>query len=100
MRYARGVRKIVEFGSKPAEVDVALIDTIRGKLNNGYVALKPQSLMPGQVVQIQDGPLGGLEAVFVREMPDQQRAILLLRGLQFRARVVARIEQIGVPQAI
>lgn len=98
--YARGVRKIVEFGSKPAAVDVALIDAIKEKLNNGYVALKPESLRHGQVVQIQDGPLGGLQAVFVREMPGQERALLLLRALGFQARVVVRIEHIGVPLAM
>ena len=94
--YARGVRKIVEFGSNPAEVDVALIDAIKGKLDNGCVTQKPESWKHGQVVQIKDGPMGGLEAVFVREIPGQKRAILLLRTLAFHARVVLEIDQVGV----
>ena len=98
--YAKGVRKIVEIGSKPEEVDVALIDAIKAKLNNGHVMQEPESWRHGQVVQIQDGPLGGLEAVFVQEMPGQQRAILLLRTLGFHARVVVNIDQLGVPLAV
>jgi len=100
VNYAKGVRKIVEFGSKPEEVDVALIDAIKAKLNNGHVMQQPENWRHGQVVQIQDGPLGGLEAVFVQEMPGQQRAILLLRTLGFHARVVLNIEQLGVPLAV
>ena len=98
--YARGVRNIVEFGSKPAEVDVALIDSIKAKLNNGHVMQTPESWKHGQVVQIQDGPLGGLEAMFVQEIPGQKRAILLLRTLAFHARVVLKIDQVGVQIAV
>ena len=98
--YARGVRKIVEFGSRPAEVDVALIDAIRVKLDHGYVELDPQGPMQGQVVEIQAGALGGIEAVFVRKMSDQKRVMLLLQGLHFRARVIVKMEQIGLRPAV
>ena len=98
--FARGVRKIVEFGSRPAEVDVALIDAIRGKLDKGYVEIDPQGLVHGQVVEIQAGALGGIEAVFVRKMSDQQRVMLLIQGLHFRARVIAKMEQISLRPAV
>ena len=39
--YATGVRKIVEFGAGPVELDVIIIDAIKERLNDGYVT--PQS---------------------------------------------------------
>lgn len=92
--YARGVRKIVEFGLTPARVDEELIQGMKTRLCNGYVSLAPRLLTPGQVVKIQDGPLSGFEAVFEREMPDHQRVVLLLRTLTFQARVVMPSEQV------
>ena len=35
--YATGVRKVVEFGSGPVELDAAMIDAIKERLNDGYV---------------------------------------------------------------
>src|SRR5688572_1777963 len=35
--YATGVRKVVEFGSGPVEVDAAMIDLIKERMNNGYM---------------------------------------------------------------
>jgi len=49
---------------------------------------------PGQVVRIQEGPLHGLEAIFEREMPGYQRAVLLLRALSYQARVVVDMAHI------
>ena len=37
--YATGVRKVVEFGSGPVELDATMIDAIKERLNNGYVTL-------------------------------------------------------------
>ena len=93
--YARGVRRIVAFGSTPARVDEELIQGMKARLCNGYLSLTPRLLAPGQVVKIQDGPLSGLEAVFEREMPDHQRVVLLLRTLAYQARVVVPFEQVA-----
>ena len=93
--YARGVRRIVAFGSTPARVEEELIQGIKDRLSQGYLTLTPRPLAPGQVVKIQDGPLSGLEAVFEREMSDHQRVVLLLRTLAYQARVVVPFEQVA-----
>ncbi|MGH2359564.1 MAG: transcription termination/antitermination protein NusG, partial [bacterium] len=93
--YARGVRRIVAFGSTPATVDEDLIQGMRTRLCNGCVSLTPRLPAPGQVVKIQDGPLSGIEAVFEREMPDRQRVVLLLRTLAYQARVIVPFEQVA-----
>jgi len=95
--YARGVRKIVEFGSSPAEVDNTMIDAIKSRMAHSKVCVleRPKELRSGQLVQIKDGPLVGLEAVFVREMPGQQRAMVLLHTLSLQARAVINIHQLA-----
>ena len=93
--FARGVRRIVTFGSTPARVEEELIQGIKTRLCNGYVSPIPRLLAPGQVVKIQDGPLSGMEAVFERETPDHQRVVLLLRALAYQARVVVPFGQVA-----
>ena len=92
--YARGVRSLVAFGFLPVAVDKSIIEGIRSRLEDGYLAFKAPSFMPGQVVRIQAGLLQGLEAIFERQMNDQQRAVLLLRTLSYQARVVVPLEQV------
>jgi transcriptional antiterminator RfaH len=98
--YARGVRKIVEFGAIPVEVDIAMIDAIKGRVSSSdeCVLKRPKELSSGQLVQIKDGPFVGLEAVFMREMSGHQRAMVLLRALALQARVVLEINHL-IPYA-
>lgn len=93
--YARGVRKLVAFGSSPAVVDEELIEAIKSRVGDGYATVSTHSFTPGQVVRIREGPLCGLEAIFEREMSAHQRAVLLLRALCYQARVVVPLEQVA-----
>lgn len=95
--YARGVRNVVTFGLRPAVVDEALIEGIKARMTEGYVSIEPERFRQGQLVRVDDGPLAGLEAVFVRALPDKERAVLLLRALAYSARVVVRTDVIGLP---
>jgi transcriptional antiterminator RfaH len=98
--YATGVRKVVDFGSGPVEVDATMIDAIKERLNNGYVTLMSVRLVHGQVVHINRGPLAGLEAVFVRKMTDRNRVLLLLNTLGLQAKLNMSIDQVSLPQAL
>ncbi len=95
VRYARGVRRIVAFGLTPEPVAVEIIEAIRARLVNGELAVPAASFSPGQSVRIQDGPLQGLEAIFERELSDQQRVVLLLRTLAAQWRVIVPHEQVA-----
>lgn len=97
--YARGVHSIVRFGSQAAEVDAAVIEAIESKMASGFAGKKHCGFRPGQIVKVEEGPLGGLEAVFVYEMPGKDRAMLLLHSLAFHARVVTDINQLSSWQA-
>jgi transcriptional antiterminator RfaH len=98
--YATGVRKIVEFGSGPVELDATMIDAIKERVSDGYVTLMPVRPVHGQIVRIKGGPLAGLEAVFMREMTDRNRVLLLLNTLGFHAKVTLNIDQVSLSQAL
>ena len=94
--YARGVRKMVEFGSTPVEVDPAVVNEITLRVNSEeHLLKKNEGMSSGQLVRIKDGPLAGLEAIFVQEMSGRQRAMVLLQALTLQARVVLGINQIA-----
>jgi transcription antitermination factor NusG len=46
----------------------------------GIVKLEPKKviLSPGQRVKIGEGPFAGLDAIFMEELPDRERVVLLL----------------------
>ena len=94
INYARGVRRVVSFGSDPAKVDEGMIESMKLSLQEGCVVIKPPSFTHGQPVRIQEGSFEGLGAIFEREMNDQQRVVLLLRALSYQARVVVDLKHV------
>ena len=86
---------MVEFGSTPVEVDPAVVNEITLRVNSEeHLLKKNEGMSSGQLVRIKDGPLAGLEAIFVQEMSGRQRAMVLLQALTLQARVVLGISQI------
>jgi transcriptional antiterminator RfaH len=100
VNFSRGVLNIVEFGSKPAEVSEALIDGIKSRMNDGYVTPRTEQFHKGQIVHITGGPLAGLEAVFVKELKEQHRVLLLLQALGFNAKLMIDIDHLSLQQAL
>jgi transcriptional antiterminator RfaH len=94
VNYTRGGLGVVSFGSIPAQMNEAMIDSIRVRLTNGIFKPQGHCLIPGQTVQIRSGPMSGLEAIFQYQLTGQQRASLLLRCLAFPSRLVVPMEQL------
>jgi len=95
VKYAKGVRTIVEFGSSPAFVDDQLIESIRSRTVGGLIRMPDQSLWPGQIVRIHAGPFRGLDAIFEREMNGKQRVVVLMRALAYQPRVIVPRQMVG-----
>ena len=100
VNFAKGVLNIVKFGLKPAAVNGALIGAIRERLEDGYVTPATERFEKGQIVQISGGPLAGLEAVFVSEMTEQHRVLLLLNTLGLHAKLTIDSAQVCRPQLL
>ncbi|MGE5247703.1 MAG: transcription termination/antitermination protein NusG [Verrucomicrobiota bacterium] len=81
IKYTHGVARVVSFGPEPQEVGEEIVRAIRERMDEeGLVKLEPKKvdLAPGQRVKIGDGPFAGFDAVFLEELPDRERVVLLL----------------------
>lgn len=87
VRYARGVRDVVHFGTRwPTIPDFVIADLLEG-LGADQLQVVEQELCPGDSVEIAGGPLHGLRAVVTRALPANQRVAVLLDFLGRQASV-------------
>lgn len=88
IKYTRGVRRIVgdSLGS-PYVVDEAIIKSIKSRMVDGFVTLQPRRFAPGEKVVIQEGPLKGLEGIFLEEVKPKERVLILLNAIRYQAKV-------------
>jgi transcriptional antiterminator RfaH len=94
VQYANGVARIIKFGDTPAIVDDAIIAAIRERAVEEIVTVQPPSFQRGDLVEIQDGPLRGLQGIFERDLSDSERVLILLECLAQGARVEVSREQL------
>jgi len=81
VRYTRGVARVVSFGPEPQEVDSSIVEAVRARMNEeGIVELvkKTVTWKRGERIKIGEGPFAGIDAIFVEELPDRERVVLLL----------------------
>jgi transcriptional antiterminator RfaH len=100
VHFSRGVVQIVEFGLEPAEVSEALIDGIKSRMVAGCIIPVSERCQQGQIVNITGGPLSGLKAIFIKELKEQHRVMLLFRALGFSARLTMDRDCLSLPQAL
>jgi len=94
IKYTHGVARVICFGLEPHEVDEEIIAAVRARMNEeGIVKLEPKKVLlsPGQRVKIGEGPFAGLDAIFIEEMPDRERVVLLLDAVSSYRLTVRRI---------
>ena len=94
VRYADGVINVVSFGGKPAIVEPTIITALKDYAPGDVLTVQPAGLRPGDVVEIQTGPLRGLQGIFEREMSDRDRVVILLEVLMKSTRVQVSREQL------
>jgi transcriptional antiterminator RfaH len=85
IRSSRGVSKIVGFGVEPVKISVALIEEIKLREDADLTYINAEGLPnAGDQVDILDGPLKGLQAIY-SQTDGQQRSIVLISLLHQQA---------------
>ena len=82
--FTRGVARVISFGPEPQEVGQEIVEATRGRMDEqGFVTLvkAPPAWKKGQKLRIGEGPFAGLEAIFLEELPDRERVVLLLEAM-------------------
>jgi transcriptional antiterminator RfaH len=95
VQYAPQVIGVVSFGGQPTPVDDAIIDQLQQWAGEAVdiVTVRP-GFHPGDLVEIADGPLRGLQAVVLQEMSDRDRVAVLLSTLGCQARLIVSRSQL------
>ncbi|MFQ5668318.1 MAG: transcription termination/antitermination protein NusG [Candidatus Binatia bacterium] len=97
VHYAHGVRCVVTFGGKPAEVPATVLASLEARMTNGYVVVQPAPLKDGQRVEIIAGPFKGFTGVFDAHRSSAERVAILLDTLKYNARMMVDRAAIRVP---
>lgn len=83
LRSTRGVLRIVSFANKPAAITDEVIQHIKTSLD---LVAEQGGIKPGQVVQLNEGPFEGINAIF-QAYDGEARAIVLINFMQKQQRV-------------
>jgi transcriptional antiterminator RfaH len=97
VKYTRGVNKIVTFGGKIVPLQEEFIDFLRGKLTDGVAHIEKKRFKKGEKIFIKDGPFKGLGGIFERELEGEERAMILLEGISYYAKMVIDSDLIAAP---
>ncbi len=95
VQYAPQVVGVVSFGGRPTAVDGSIIEQLKQWAGEAVdiVTVRP-GFHPGDLVEIADGPLRGLQAVVLQEMSDRDRVAVLLSTLGCQARLIVSRSQL------
>ena len=88
IRNTRGVRRMVgDHSERPWTVDGSIIEFIRHRAENEVFYSDDPKFSRGENVVITDGPLAGLNGIFLYEMSASERVVILLNTIESCARI-------------
>jgi transcriptional antiterminator RfaH len=89
IRWAPGVRRLLQVDGAPAVVQESVIEHLRRRLSEGSLLPARPTFKPGDRVVIQSGPLAMVDAIFDRELdaPSRVQILVNLLGRPMKVRV-------------
>jgi transcriptional antiterminator RfaH len=90
VRYTRGVKAILGGNEFLWTLADEKIQDIRSRESNGLVVLhrRDESFRQGDRILIDEGDFEGWEGIFQEELPDRERAIILLTNVKFSSKLI------------
>jgi len=80
--YTRGVRAVLHFGQTLLRVEDDVIVSIRERLDlHNCIDFTDINMVSGDLVAVRDGAFSGMKGIFMRQLNDQRRVVLLLEIL-------------------
>ena len=89
IRWAGGVRRVLQIDGSPAVIGDAVIEHLRRRLVEGSLHDLRSPFVSGQLVQIERGPLAAVDAIFERELdsPDRVQILVNLFGRRLSVKI-------------
>ena len=94
LRWAPGVRRLLEQDGSPASVANEVVEHIRRRLADPATGHRRLELRAGQPVVIANGPLQAVDAIFVRRLNASERVQLLVTILGRRVTVEVDVRRL------
>lgn len=94
VKYAPDTIDVVHCGHAPAIVPESLIFDLKSWAGDTLDVTPSACFHPGDIVQIEDGPLMGLRAVVQQDLTDSERVAVLLNFLDCGARTLLARHQL------
>lgn len=89
VRYGQDVIGIVGSGEQPTIVSDSTIEQLKewaGENDDSIITMEPDPIAAGSTVKITDGPMQGLEAIFLEETSQGERVNILLNLMNAETR--------------
>ncbi|MFH2108285.1 MAG: transcription termination/antitermination NusG family protein [Chrysiogenia bacterium] len=90
VKYTKGVKTILGYNEYLWTIADEKIRDIQSRENNGLVVLRKreESFSKGDKILIDEGDFEGWEGIFQEELPDRERAIILLTNIKFSSKLI------------
>lgn len=90
VRYTRGVKMVLGNNEYLWTIGSDRIEDIKSREKDGVVILKKRKeiFSKGDKITIDEGDFEGWEGIFYEELPDRERAIIMLTNVKFSSRLI------------
>ena len=90
VKYTRGVKNILGYNESLWTIGDDKIQDIKFRENNGIVILRKREdfFYKGDKIFIDEGDFEGWEGIFQEELPDRERAIIMLTNVKFSSKLI------------
>jgi transcriptional antiterminator RfaH len=90
VKYTKGVKNILGYNEYLWTIADDKIQDIKFRENNGIVLLRKreESFRKGDRIFIDEGDFEGWEGIFQEELPDRERAIIMLTNVKFSSKLI------------
>jgi transcriptional antiterminator RfaH len=90
VKYTRGVKMVLGNNEYLWTIGHDRIADIQSRENNGVVILKKgiERFSRGDKILIDEGAFDGWEGIFYEELPDRERAIIMLTNVKFSSKLI------------
>lgn len=85
VRYTRGILTVVSFNFKPAPIDDEVIDLMKSRIGEDGFLTIGETLNPGDLVRIKDGPWRAVIGVVERDTQPDERVQILLTAINYQS---------------
>jgi len=87
VKYGKGVNKVVSFGNEPAPISEAIIEEIRGRVDDTGIVKMKIDLRPNDPVRVKSGPFRDFLGIFEKWLPEKERVRILLNLIGYQPQI-------------